>query len=204
VRADQGKLIAVVGNSGVGKTTFANALCRAGGFTAGLEQHPERPFQQRFAQDLKRYALPNQVDYLLLRAEQEWSIRSYPGVGVVDGGLDQDFYIFTRLFFQRCYLDQPDFELCERQYRFYRQVLPVPDLTVWLQAPVQVIIERFNRRERPIQITQADDLQQIEGLLHDWMTYHPPMPCLVVDVSTADRTYPVLVDQVLQEIKRIS
>ena len=74
-----GKLIAVVGNSGVGKTTLVRALCQRGSFVAGLEQHPERPFQHLFSQNNQRWGLANQVDYLLYRAEQEqivWRARA--------------------------------------------------------------------------------------------------------------------------------
>ncbi|MDH3944513.1 MAG: deoxynucleoside kinase [Anaerolineae bacterium] len=66
-----GKLITMAGNSGVGKTTLAKLLSEAGGFELLAEDNVGRPFQKRFDEDLKRYALPNQVDFLLFRAEQE-------------------------------------------------------------------------------------------------------------------------------------
>ena len=64
------KLISIVGASGVGKTTFVNTLAKTGKFATAFEQHAERPFQSLFKQDNK-YALANQMDYLLLRAEQD-------------------------------------------------------------------------------------------------------------------------------------
>ena len=88
-----GKLITIVGNSGVGKTTLANELCRVISFITGLEQHEERPFQKQFSLDLRRYALANQIDYLLYRAEQEQYIRQSDSVGIQDGGLEDDFYV---------------------------------------------------------------------------------------------------------------
>jgi len=65
-----GIIIAVVGASGVGKTALVRALARAHPFETAYEQHAERPFQALFKEDA-RHALANQVDYLLLRAEQE-------------------------------------------------------------------------------------------------------------------------------------
>ncbi len=43
-----GQLIAIVGTSGVGKTSLARALRAAHPFNVGLEQHAERPFQALF------------------------------------------------------------------------------------------------------------------------------------------------------------
>ena len=87
-----GKLITVVGNSGVGKTTFVQQLCLKSGFVQAMEQHYERPFQKLFSLDHESYAFANQIDYLLFRAEQELEIRNCEKTGVQDGGLDEDFF----------------------------------------------------------------------------------------------------------------
>ncbi len=54
------KLITIIGPSGVGKTTLAQALCAKHEFAIAYEQHSERPFQALFKQDPK-YALANQL-----------------------------------------------------------------------------------------------------------------------------------------------
>jgi len=43
-----GKIVAVVGNSGVGKTTLVKQLCAEAAITAAFEQHTSRPFQELF------------------------------------------------------------------------------------------------------------------------------------------------------------
>jgi deoxyadenosine/deoxycytidine kinase len=164
-------------------------LCTTGGFASGLEQHVGRPFQQLFSQRLQRYALANQLDYLLLRAEQELRIRSNPQTGVLDGGLEQDFFIYTKLFYRKGYLSSAEYSLCERHYQFYRQALPPADLTVWLQAPTVVIRERFANRQRDLQIARLADLELIEQLLQDWMSESPPAPLITIDASAEDQNY---------------
>ena len=104
-----GKLISIVGASGVGKTALVHALAKNKIFQTAYEQHTERPFQALFKQD-KKYALANQMDYLLLRAEQEGDLRRNASqIGLIDGGLDLDFHGFTRLFLSRNLLGQPEF-----------------------------------------------------------------------------------------------
>jgi deoxyadenosine/deoxycytidine kinase len=98
-----GKLIVVVGYTGVDKTALVRALCKQGPFVAGLEEHNERPFQRVFKTDA-RYALANQLDYLLLRTEQELLLRQLPQTGLMDGGLEMGFHGFTRLFHARTWL----------------------------------------------------------------------------------------------------
>src|SRR5215208_5238720 len=129
------RLIAVVGASGVGKTALVRALAKAyppalnsaEGFETAYEEHTERPFQSLFKQDA-RYGLANQIDYLLLRAEQEKALRASQHIGLIDGGLDLDFHGFTRLFHSRCLLTDPEFDLCRRVYGFLRETLPPPEL----------------------------------------------------------------------------
>lgn len=163
-----GKLITIVGNSGVGKTTLVRALSAAGDFQTGLEGHLERPFQALFKND-KRYALANQIDYLLLRAEQEQAIRISPRIGLLDGGLEMDFFIFCRLFRQKGWLTAEEFSLLERLVTSLRNFLPPPDVIIFMQATPDVITNRFLKRGRALEIATTDDLMAIEILLKEWL-----------------------------------
>lgn len=183
-----GRLIAVIGNTAAGKTTLVRHLAAAAPFVTGLEEHAERPFQHAFAHDLRRYALANQVDYLLLRAEQEQAMRAARRLGLVDGGLDEDFFVFTRHFLACGYLNAAEFGLCERLYRYVRSVQPAPDLYIFLRAPLAVLANRFAQRGRPLEIAAAADLAALQTQVDDWVTCLPVDRLLVMD-AVSDDTY---------------
>lgn len=185
-----GKVIVIAGNSGVGKTTLAAALCRLLPLTPGLEQHVERPFQALMAADPPRYALANQVDFMLLRAEQERAVRAAPTDGLIDGGLDLDFHVFTRLFHHKGYLTTAEFGLLDRLHAQMRDLLGPPDLLLYLTAPLPVVEARFARRGRPLEIAQRDDLVQMERYIADWIQSVIAVPIIHIDATSDDYTDP--------------
>ena len=181
-----GKLVCVVGNSGVGKTTLVRRLCTLIPLQPALEQHDERPFQQLFADELTRYGLANQVDYLLLRAEQERAARAGDGVAVHDGGLDLDFQGFARLFWHKGYLSGAEYGLCARLYATLRTWLPSPDLVIYLEAPVSLAEQRYLTRNRSLEITRLEDLAYLGDLIDAWVATLPPEQVLRVDAAAPD------------------
>lgn len=193
-----GKLIAVIGTSGVGKTALVHALAQAYPFATAYEQHVERPFQMLFKQDA-RYALANQIDYLLLRAEQERNLRASPHIGLIDGGLDLDFYGFTRLFHSRCLLTDPEFDLCRRVYHFVREALPRPELIVRLRADEITVAARLSTRER-VNIARAEDTALFESFLDEWLGSIPSDQVLELNVSNETLRYEQSADTVLNKI----
>jgi deoxyadenosine/deoxycytidine kinase len=193
-----GKLIAIVGSTGAGKTSLTHALCSAGNYLTGLEGHRERPFQALFKAD-PRYALANQVDYLLLRAEQEQAIRLAVRTGIVDGGLEMDFHGFTRLFRARGRLGEAEFDLCRRLYEFVRSMLPPPDLVIHMSAPPEVIAARLARRER-INIASAEDMPLLETFLGEWLAGLDPARVVRVDATPDDPNYRQILPALLNKI----
>jgi deoxyadenosine/deoxycytidine kinase len=208
-----GKLIAIVGASGVGKTALVSALAnvRADGhayrpyaieaFETAYEQHTERPFQSLFKNDA-HYALANQVDYFLLRAEQEKNLRASPRIGLIDGGLDLDFDGFTRLFHSRCLLTDPEFELCRGVYEFIREYLPRPELIIRLRADERTVASRLSARDR-INIVSAEDISLFNLFLDQWLASIPSDQLLEMDVSNETLGYEQSVRIVLDKIIKL-
>ena len=190
------KLISVVGASGVGKTTFVNALAKTGNFATAFEQHDERPFQSLFKED-KKFALANQMDYLLLRAEQEKQLRSADKTGLMDGGLDLDFHGFTRLFHHLGLLTNPEFDLCLRLYSLCRETLPPPDLVVVLSAPQKIIEGRLASRRR-INIASANDAETMDGFIREWLESVSREKILRIDASNEDENYTTAARRILE------
>jgi deoxyadenosine/deoxycytidine kinase len=195
-------LISIVGASGVGKTALVNALTRTGLFTTAYEQHAGRPFQALFKQDSK-YALHNQVDYFLLRAEQERELRSLhdePKTGLMDGGLDLDFHGFTRLFYQRGLLTEAEYDLCGRLYAFIRGSLPFPELIVRLCADERTVTERLSKRDR-INIASPEDTSLFNSYLDEWLATLPPGRLLELDVSHETFGYEKSIGTILERMR---
>jgi len=192
------KLISVVGASGVGKTAFVRALARSGKFSVAYEQHAERPFQNLFKQD-PRYALANQIDYLLLRAEQEAVLRASANFGLMDGGFDLDFHGFTRLFHHRRLLTDPEHDLCKRLYSFVRSSFPLPDLIVRMNADDQTVASRLATRER-VNIASAEYTALFNSFLDEWLASIPAAQVLELDVSKENIAYSKSVDTILKRI----
>jgi len=196
-----GKLISIVGASGVGKTALVHALAKNKIFQTAYEQHAERPFQALFKQD-KRFALANQIDYLLLRAEQEKDLRRNTAqIGLIDGGLDLDFHGFTRLFRSRNLLDQPEFDLCRRLYTHIRETLPQPELIVSLHADLETVNSRMVSRQR-INIASAEDTALFNSFLDEWLVDISSAQKLELDVTDETLDYQHSATSILEFIEK--
>ena len=137
------RYVVVEGPIGVGKTSLARRLARSFGCELVLEQDAENPFLERFYRDPSAAAFQTQLYFLFQRARQLQDLRQadlFETVRVADYMLDKD-----RLF-ARLTLDDQEFALYEQVYARLAIDAPAPDLVVYLQAPVDVLLDRIARR----------------------------------------------------------
>ena len=196
------KLISIVGNLGAGKTTLARQLCALAGFTPYWESPEARPFQPAFTANPPRWALANQLDFFLFRCQQEATARQRDEIAVFDGGLDQDYHVFTRHIYHTGYLSPDEFALCQRFYTLARSCLPPPDLILHLQVDLPTLLARRAARPRAT-IDESFDPQQfiqIDALLDEWLADQTSSPVLRLPGQQETLASPDAIAALVQQI----
>ena len=176
--------VVVEGPIGVGKTTLANKLAASFGSDLLLEGADKNPFLEKFYEDPNAAALPTQLFFLLQRARQLKEMKQddmFNPVRVADFLIEKD-----RLFAELT-LDSDELELYEQVYMSLTIDVPTPDLVVYLQAPVEILLERIQKRglkhERYI---EAAYLQRLCDSYIQFFYQYNNAPLLIVNAADID------------------
>jgi len=199
VKIDHLKYIVIDGPIGVGKTTLAQKLATSFGSDLILEGPEDNPFLEQFYNDPKGAAFQTQLFFLFQRAKQLQDVNQddmFQPIRIADYLIDKD-----RLF--------AELTLTPDEYKLYLQVyehvtvnMPVPDLVIYLQAPVQVLQKRIANRGRNYEKTINNSyLNKLgEGYARFFHDYNDS-PLLIVnaeDMNFADNEsdYMQLIEQI--------
>ena len=153
------RFIVLEGPIGVGKTMLAARLASTLMAELVLERADENPFLERFYRNPRAGALPAQLYFLFQRAQQMAQLKQqdlFASLRVADYLIDKD-----RLF-AKTTLDDEEYRLYEQVYAKLAIDAPKPDLVIYLQAPVDVLLARIQRRG--IQYEQFIDRGYLERL----------------------------------------
>ena len=135
--------IVVEGPIGAGKTSLARELAMRLCADTLLELPEENPFLARFYEDMVRFALPVQLNFLFQRVDQ---LRELAQLDMFRRPTVADFLLDKDPLFARLNLSDDEYALYDKVYQHLKPQTPTPDLVIYLQAPVATLVERVQRR----------------------------------------------------------
>jgi len=173
------RYLVVEGPIGAGKTSLARQLASRLGGEALLERPEDNPFLARFYADAARFALPTQLHFLFQRVDQ---LRDVGQLDMFRRATIADFLLDKDPLFARLNLSDAEYLLYEKMYAHLKPQAPPPDLVIYLQAPVETLVERVHQRgvdyERRI---SAHYLARVADAYSRYFYQYDEAPLLIVN-----------------------
>ncbi|GAC1340202.1 MAG: deoxynucleoside kinase [Myxococcales bacterium] len=178
------RYIVVEGPIGVGKTTLTQALARRFGARTLFEAVEENPFLASFYQDKSKFAFQTQLFFLLSRFKQQQELFQqdlFSQVTVSD-------YLFAKdRIFASITLDGNELSLYERVYEMLGPRVMKPDLVIYLQARLEVLLARIKKRGRDFERKfDAGYLGELSRTYNDFFHRYEETPLLIINTSDID------------------
>jgi len=175
--------IAVEGPIGVGKTSLVQLLADRFEGTMVLEDITN-PFLPAFYEGRPGASFQVQMYFLLSRFQQQRDINQmnlFQRLVIADYTFPKD-RIFAYL-----NLDDTDLKIYEKLYPVLEQEVPKPDLVIYMQADIPVLVDRIGRRARDFERTlESDYLRRLNEAYSYYFFHYRETPLLVVKTDEID------------------
>jgi deoxyadenosine/deoxycytidine kinase len=196
------RYIVVEGPIGVGKTSLARRLGGSLEAELVLEQDAQNPVLERFYRNPRAGALPAQLFFLFQRAQQLGALKQqdlFAPRRVAD-------YLFEKdRLFASLTLDPAEMSLYEQVASRLDVDPPKPDLVVYLQAPVETLLQRIAKRG--ITYENAIDAAYLARLNDAYARFfheYDRAPLLIVNAASIDPVQnPADYDELVGAIRRM-
>ncbi|HLL52211.1 MAG TPA: deoxynucleoside kinase [Myxococcaceae bacterium] len=197
----ENRYIVVEGPIGVGKTSLTNILTERFNARRVLEVVEENPFLPLFYEDREKYSFQTQIFFLLSRFKQQQELFQqdlFSAVTVSD-------YLFAKDRVFACLnLSNQELALYDRVYDALNTRVVKPDLVIYLQARMDVLLARIKKRGREFE--RKFDVAYLEELVkayNDFFFHYSETPLLVINTSDIDFVNnPADLENLLQVIRR--
>ena len=178
--------IAIEGVLGVGKTTFAKML--GGDLEAKqvLEQVDNNPFLEKFYKEMDVFALQTQLTFLLNRAMQQEPLKQ---LDLFSKKIVSDYLIEKDRIFAYITLGENELSLYEKIYGVVvnEAQLLKPDLVIYLQASVDVLMDRIKKRGRSFEKSVTRDyLYNLSQAYNHFFSNYTASPLAIVNTDEVD------------------
>jgi len=197
------RLVLVAGNIGTGKTSLTERLGARLGWRTSFESVADNPYLADFYGNMRQWSFHLQVFFLGHRAQQHLALANCTESAIADRSIYEDAYIFARALHHLGNLSERDYESYRRVFDQVVAALPRPDLLLYLQAPVSVLMRRIGRRGRAIETgITADYLALLETFYEEWLQTFDLCPVLALRSDDLDFVHkPKHLDIVVQRIQ---
>lgn len=197
------KFIAIAGNIGVGKSTLVELLCRQLGWEPFFEGVVDNPYLTDFYADMKSWAFHSQVFFLSRRLHDLRRLMDLPRTVVQDRSVYEDAEIFAKNLYRQGFISERDWKTYRELYQVLTELLPPPDLVVYLNASVPTLQHRIEQRGREYEKSIAPDyLRQLNVLYDEWLADFNLCPILIVPADRLDFVVnPQHLDLIAQKIQ---
>ena len=192
--------IALEGPIGVGKTSLVQILAQRFEGVMVLEDI-SNPFLPAFYEGRPGAAFQVQVYFLLSRFQQQREIRQ---MNLFQNLVLADYTFPKDRIFAYLNLGDDDLKVYEKLYPVLEQEVAKPDLVIYMQASVPVLIERITKRARDYE-TGIDPgyLERLSEAYSYFFFHYRETPLLVVNTDDIDFVKnPADLDALVQQIIR--
>jgi len=177
--------IAIEGNIGAGKTTFATQFAKDFNSKLVLERFEENAFLPKFYEDPKRYAFPLEMSFLADRYQQlSDDLAQYD---LFKTSVISDYYVFKSLIFAKVTLSEEEYNLYRKIFNFMYKDLVKPDLYIYLYQDIDRLLENIKKRGREYeQSIKGEYLEQIHEGYMNFIKTQKDLNVLILDISHID------------------
>lgn len=180
--------IAIAGNIGSGKTTLTQMLTERYHAKAYLEE-VDNPYIGDFYEDMNRWSFNLQICFLgnRIRQTMEMLRESKTGVILQDRTIYEDAYIFAGNLHEMGLMSGRDIETYMKIFGLVTELVPKPDLLIYLKASVPTLISQIRKRGREYEMNiDAAYLQRLNDKYNHWMDTIYDGEVLTIDKDRED------------------
>jgi deoxyadenosine/deoxycytidine kinase len=184
---DRKYFIAIAGNIGAGKSTLTGKLAAAFGWQPFYEANTENPYLADFYDDMQRWSFHSQVFFLGKRLEHHRQLLDHPGSVVQDRTVYEDAEIFARNLYEQGQMSERDYDAYRRLYQAISAFLPPPDLIIYLQASVTILLQHIQQRGRDYERSITSEyVARLNNLYDRWIDNWTACPVLRLPMDELD------------------